>query len=269
MRLFGSLAGLIIERNALYSQVKNSLVTRDLFISTASHELRTPLTVIYGYAQWLEDYLKKDKMPELRWAEVLIKESQRMNFLINELLRVEQLKIGETQFHFKKITVKSFINSTIKKLKPEFKKHRVIVDVNIPKKSFIYGDFKKLQLAISNVLKNAVQFSPYDTTIRLKVTNTTKYFYIEIEDEGGGISKEEIPKIFKGFYKRPGPNIGMGIGLFLAKRITQQHDGDIYIKSTKNKGTTVIIKLPRVVYKSYKRKEKDKSKSLDHFQQIK
>ncbi len=256
LRLFASMASLAIEKNLLYNQVKNSLETRDLFISTASHELRTPLTTIYGYSQWIEEYVKKGKMPELKWAKIMIKESKRLNLLINELLRIEQIKIGNFQYNFKKTNLNEVIERATVSFNMEYRNHKLFVERNVPKKSNVYGDFNKLMQVFINLLNNSAKFSPMGSAIRLSLSQTSRNYSIKIQDRGAGITKKDIPKIFKGFYKGSKSKSGMGLGLFLAKNIIEEHEGKILIKSRLNQGTTVEIKLPKFDNGNRKRKIK-------------
>jgi len=247
LKLFGSLASMAIKKTQLYDETKKALETRDLFISMAGHELRTPLTTINGYIQLLQRKVKDSNTQESRWINQVAYETLRLTHLINELLEVNKIKTGLFQYVLKECKLKELLERATNSVKFKYPNHIVTLQDNIKLKSdVVIGDFDKLLSVFNNLLDNAAKFSPETSSIKVIITGTSNYLIIIIQDKGKGIDKNEIPKIFEGFYKTDTSiETGLGIGLFLAKNIIKNHHGTISISSEINKGTTAEIKLPK------------------------
>jgi len=247
LKLFGSLASLGIRKTQLYDETKQALDTRDLFISMASHELRTPLTTINGYIQLLYSRLSGHESNEGRWIQDLANEAKRMTKLVQELLAINQIKSGQLQYVFMEYHLTEIIQRALKDFHIYYPKHKVVFDPSLdPTKDFVICDYDKLLQVLHNILSNASKFSRPEDEIVVKLKLASPCLVISIQDKGAGISKEDLPKIFEGFYKGIGHyQGGMGVGLFLAKDIIDRHHGSIKVKSKENIGTTVVIRLPR------------------------
>lgn len=247
LKIFGSFATMTINKAQLFEDVKKQLELRDLFISMAAHELRTPLTTINGYIQLLSNKLPKDQSVESRWIYLLYRESQRLTALVNELLQVNRIKSGQLQYMFKECKVTEILNRAVENfrmIKPE----REVMFSNLINKSedIIIGDFDKLLQVVTNVIENADKYSSQNSTVEVKLYSLDDDVILKVKDNGIGISQKDLEKIFEGFYKvdKDSPE-GMGLGLFITKSIIKQHRGEIEIVSKLNKGTSVIIKLPK------------------------
>ncbi len=247
LKLFGAMATLAIRKTQLYDETKQALDTRDLFISLASHELRTPLTTISGYIQLLHSRLAGKATPESRWIEDLSYESLRLTKLVQELLAINQIKSGQLQYIFKEYRVSDIVKRAVKDLKIAYPEYKIILNDETHRGSdIIVCDFDKLLQVLINIVNNAVKFSPAKKEIEVGVKSKSPCIIVSVKDHGKGISKQDLPKIFEGFYK--GKNHykgGMGVGLYLAKDIIDRHHGLIKVKSRLNQGTTVEISLPR------------------------
>jgi signal transduction histidine kinase len=246
--LFGSMASLAIRKTQLYDETKQALETRDLFISTAAHELRTPLTSINGYIKLLYDSLSDKRIPESKWSEHLLWESIRLTNLINEFLEINKIKTGKLQYDFKESSLKEIINRTLLNFNFVHKGRKVVLRDNLlVRKDKIIADFDKLIQVFTNILDNAAKFSPKEKEINVNISEEDDNFIIEIKDKGKGILKNDLSKLFTEFYRgKNAQHEGMGIGLYLAKHIIEQHKGSINIQSELNKGTSLIIKLPQL-----------------------
>ncbi|HKC14356.1 MAG TPA: GAF domain-containing sensor histidine kinase [Patescibacteria group bacterium] len=245
--LFGSLASLAIKKAQLYNEVKQAADVRDLFISLAAHELRTPLTSVNGYIQLLKTRIKNRKKIPSKWVMELEMESNRLKQLVEEFLEINSIRTGKIQFDFKEASLSKIIKRSISVFgfnKPE----RKIVfknKLNSPKDTVI-GDQNKLTQVIVNVFENADKYSYPDKKILITLESKDSSYMINIADRGRGIAKEDLPKIFKGFYKgKDSLHEGMGLGLYLSKLIIDRHNGIINISSKLNEGTKVVVVLPR------------------------
>ncbi|MBI2021888.1 GAF domain-containing sensor histidine kinase [Candidatus Daviesbacteria bacterium] len=254
LKLFGPLASLAIRKTQLYDETRRALETRDLFISMAAHELRTPLTSVNGYIQLLYSKLSGGQSVESRWVEQLSWEILRLTNLVNELLEINRIKKRQLEYHWKESSLLSIIKRVILNLKFAHPNRRIEF-INLLENSLdvVIGDFDKLLQAFTNLLENAIKFSPPDKEVEVNLSSKKNYFYIVIKDQGKGIFKEDIPKVLEGFYKGlQNYREGMGIGLFLAKNIINSHHGDINIFSKPNRGTIVKVKLPKPKFNSRK-----------------
>lgn len=247
LELFGSLASLAIRKTQLLTKVKDALESRDLFMSLAAHEFRTPLTIIIATTQLLENKLAKKNLEEAKMVKQVLLESFRLTRLVNELLEISQIKTGGLRFFYTEQNIKKIIEKAIKNFKFTYPNRKIIFKDFIKNSYKIFCDFDKILQVISNLLDNAVKFSPIDSIIALILKFDAPDFVLSIKDTGIGISKKDLPYVFKSFYRGiKSRQEGMGLGLFLAKKIIEEHRGSIQIKSQQNQGTTVEIRLPKL-----------------------
>ncbi len=247
MQLFGSMASLAIRKNQLYDETKKALETRDMFISMAAHELRTPLTAIHGYGQLLRKKLTLEDSNESRWAQHLTNESTRLMILVNDLLEINRIRIGQLHYNWKECDLNEILERVVTNFPFRF------ADYNLVYKNFIkdgdysvIGDYDKLLQVIDNILDNAVKFSNRGSKIDLKLSSSAKYIKVVITDSGKGIKKEDLEKVYERYFRGSNHLVeGMGLGLYLTKNIISQHHGTVKIKSKENIGTSVIINLPK------------------------
>ncbi len=246
LQLYGSLASLAIRKAELYTEAKEGLDARNLFISMASHELRTPLTTINGYAQLLHQKLAKKEVPPKRWVEALQFETLRLRRLVNELLQVDQIKTGKFQYSFKYLNITDVLRQAIIDVKFKYPENKVNFTTKIDN-AIIHGDYDKLLQVFINILNNAAKFSGAKKEINVFLKGNGNYVMIVINDKGKGIPFREQKHIFEEFFR--GSNMktdGIGMGLFIGKKIIDEHKGFILIRSKINSGTSVEIKLPKI-----------------------
>lgn len=248
--VFGSYASLAIRKAHLFEEIKEALETRDLFISMAAHELRTPLTTISGYVQLLRTKFAKVEATEARWVEELSWEVSRLTQLVNELLEVGRINSGKLQYVWREQGLKQIIRRGIQDFQFSYPQHKVVfLDQIGNNRDILVGDFDKLLQVVINLLDNAGKFSPPGSEITVGLKFRSPYFILTIRDWGRGIAKKDLPHVFEGFYR--GKDVareGMGLGLFLAKNIVEEHHGSVHMHSRPNKGTLVEVQLPRVRY---------------------
>ncbi len=252
LMLFGSLASMAIRKADLYNEIKENLDARDLFVSMTAHELRTPLTAISGYAQLFNQKLAKGEVPPKKWAEILEYETLRLRRLVNELLQIDQIAYGEFIYNFQPLNIIDVIRQAIRDIKFKYPNHKVIIvnkinsDIDI-----VSGDYDKLLQVFINVINNAAKFSQIKKEINITVDGSRKkYVTISVRDFGKGISTKDKKRIFEKFYK--GSNTkseGIGIGLYISKRIIGDHSGIIKINSKVDQGTIVEVRLLKLDYK--------------------
>lgn len=249
--LFGSMVTLAIKKAQLYEEAKSALETRDLFISMASHELRTPLTAINGYSQLLSSRLSKTDTPEARWVNSLAMECSRMTNLVKELLTISQIRGGGYHYSWKECSLREIVNRVTENFRVAYPERSFVIDDKIPgtDSDKVVGDYDKLIQGVTNLLDNAAKFSPGTSEIILTLKSSKSSIEVQIKDHGIGIDSKDLPNVFDKYYLGSDHRReGMGLGLFLAKDIFEKHHGSIAIKTKKNKGTAVNIKLPIAQY---------------------
>lgn len=218
------------------------------FISTVSHELRTPLTSIRGFADTL--LTSYDRLtPEQREKFLLIikEQSNRLINLVENLLTVSKMQSEKDLLIYKEIDVTHYIDSTVQMLKNQYKTHKYICNYekNLPK---ILVDTDKFQQIMLNLIDNASKYSNEGSTVTVTVKqnyneNTLQIF---VKDEGIGISKEDISKIFNKFSRVDSPLTrkiqGNGLGLYITKTLVEKMNGAISVESS-SKGSEFKVKF--------------------------
>lgn len=248
LKLFGSLVSLVVRKTQLYDEAQKALELRDLFISVAAHELRTPITTIHGYVQLLHNKMKKENTPQSRWVRELHSESLRLTSLVNELLETSRIKTGQLQYVWKECNIKDVIEQSVEAFKLNHPHREVVLNYERGKHlSLVVGDYGKLIQVLNNVLDNAAKFSSATTPVLIALKIKTPFVIIQVQDEGEGIDKKDLSRIFDGFYKGgKSSQKGIGLGLYLAKSIIEEHHGSIHLHSRVSRGTLVEIRLPTV-----------------------
>lgn len=243
--LFGSLASLKIRNNLLFTELKEALETRDLFISMASHELKNPLTTTSAYAQLIQAQATKGKEIKPEWLETLLSATQRMTRMINELFDINQIKSGKMAFKFQQVDVFDVLANSITDFKSSFPFHTVLVVDKRASKEKSAVDADKLLQVFNNILNNAGKFSKPNKKITIELVSSDTTITVRITDQGPGIDAEELDRLFSEFYKgKKHSSEGLGLGLFISKRIIEAHGGQILVESEIKKGTTFTIHLP-------------------------
>jgi len=246
LKLFGAIASLTLRKTQLLSETRKNLELKDKFLALAAHELRTPITSMSGYIQLLHRKLQNSSVVEGDWIESLLQESKRLTTLIEEILEINKMNAGKLTYDFQECSIDSLLKEAIKIIEITYPHRKIVVPNKLPSLQVI-GDKLKLIKAFYNILENAVKYS--EKNVQIKITKNKSFVEIAISDLGKGISEEDLPYIFEGFFKGKG-NVeeGMGLGLFYAKNVIQSHKGKIKITSKVDKGTLVEMQLPLAEY---------------------
>ncbi|MDP4144884.1 MAG: ATP-binding protein [Bacillota bacterium] len=232
--------------NEMIDRIQHSYEQQNQFVSDASHELRTPISVIQGYANLLDRWGKNDK-DVLEESIFAIKiEAENMKDLVEKLLFLARAdkntqKIEKSDFHLNEL-----IYEVIKETKLINSTHTILSKVN--DEVLISADRKLIKQALRIFIDNSIKYTPVNGIIKLNSYKISKIMCIDIQDNGIGISSEDLPHIFDRFYRadksRTKETGGTGLGLSIAKWIIYMHKGSIEVESKLNCGTKIIIKLP-------------------------
>ena len=246
----GFISGLVAVLHDTTEQEKEERERR-LFVSNVSHELRTPLTSVKSYLEALDEgALTEPVAPD--FIKVSLDETNRMMRMVTDLLHLSRIDNATSHLDVELINFTAFITFILNrfdkmKSQDEEKKYELVRDYPITS-VWIEIDTDKMTQVIDNILNNAIKYSPDGGKITVSMKTTDDQMILSISDQGLGIPKEDLPKIFDRFYRvdkaRSRAQGGTGLGLAIAKEIIKQHNGFIWAKSEYGKGSTFTIVLP-------------------------
>ena len=246
----GFISGLVAVLHDTTEQEKEERERR-LFVSNVSHELRTPLTSVKSYLEALDEgALTEPVAPD--FIKVSLDETNRMMRMVTDLLHLSRIDNETSHLDVELINFTAFITFILNrfdkmKSQDEEKKYELVRDYPITS-VWIEIDTDKMTQVIDNILNNAIKYSPDGGKITVSMKTTDDQMILSISDQGLGIPKEDLPKIFDRFYRvdkaRSRAQGGTGLGLAIAKEIVKQHNGFIWAKSEYGKGSTFTIVLP-------------------------
>lgn len=243
----GFVNGLIVVLHDVTEQEKLDRERRE-FVSNVSHELRTPLTTMKSYLEALSEGAIKDEELGPRFLSVTRTETERMIRLVNDLLDLSRMDSRNFTINPGWVNFSSFLNQIIDRFEMT-KERNVHFSRLFPKESvFVEIDEDKLTQVIDNIISNAMKYSPEGGSITSRIKVLDDHIEVSISDQGIGIPKDNLNKVFERFYRvdraRTRQLGGTGLGLAIAKEIIGVHGGDIWAKSQEGKGTTIIFTLP-------------------------
>jgi PAS domain S-box-containing protein len=228
-------------------ELKKQEAERDFFISTASHELKTPITSVKAYIQLLMSMHTDHKDPFLESALASVdRQIVKLTNLISGMLDISKIKSGSFFLYKEDFNINSLIEEVIEEIKQVSSNYQFSflkeAEINF------YGDRERIGQVISNLLTNAVKYSPDATDIRVTSAIADNEIIVSVQDSGIGINKTDQGKIFNRFYRVEGKNErtfpGFGIGLFICQDIVQRHEGKIGVTSEPGKGSIFYFSLP-------------------------
>ncbi|MBZ2090556.1 cell wall metabolism sensor histidine kinase VicK [Streptococcus parasanguinis] len=248
----GFISGLVAVLHDTTEQDKEERERR-LFVSNVSHELRTPLTSVKSYLEALDDgALSEPVAPD--FVKVSLNETNRMMRMVTDLLSLSRIDNETSQLDIELTNFTAFITFILNRFdkiksqsQEDSKKYELIREYPISP-IWVEIDTDKMTQVIDNILNNAIKYSPDGGKIKVGMKTTDAQLIISISDEGLGIPKKDLPRIFDRFYRvdkaRSRAQGGTGLGLAIAKEIVKQHKGFIWAKSEYGKGSTFTIVLP-------------------------
>ncbi|MGM0501194.1 MAG: two-component system histidine kinase PnpS [Bacillota bacterium] len=222
---------------------------RTEFVSNVSHELKTPLTSIKGYVETLLE-IDPDGKTYQSFLKVIKDETNRLEVLIEDILDLSKIesKVSQEQ---KEVDLKQVINNVLSLVEPKANDKEVDLKLQLGEElPVVKGDYNQLSRMMINLIDNAIKYTPQGGFVKLKSKVKQEQLIIEVEDNGLGIPKEDLSRIFERFYRvdkgRSRKLGGTGLGLSIVKHIIENHGGEIEVESKLEQGTKFIIKLPVV-----------------------
>src|SRR3989440_551160 len=224
-----------------------TIEARDALMLAASHELKTPLTTLKGLSELLLDFdLSESQRREL--LQDLHGQADRMEKLIGDILAVSRIDSGRISVDFSRADVARVVQHVCEEVRPMLKgralKCRIPEDVPA-----VMGEARKLHQILVNLVNNAIKYSEPGTQITLSVRADRSAVRFEVSDQGGGIRKEHMPRLFEKVYRAAEPlgrrTSGTGLGLYIVRSLVTMLGGQVHVRSRHGKGTVFVITLPR------------------------
>lgn len=229
----------------MMGELQQAYLQQQRFISDASHELRTPIQVLEGHLNLLKRWGKNDAQILEESLDTSLQEVQRMRSLIEELLNLARMEEKDVKNHVNLLEETQIVVDETKRLHPQAE---IIINCNEEMRYEAAISKDAYNQIVRNLLQNAIRYSENFPNVRISLTNQLNYHKIEVEDNGIGIPKDAIPRIFDRFFRvdeaRSREQGGTGLGLAIVKMLVEKYDGRISVKSEHKVGTTFIIELP-------------------------
>lgn len=240
------------------TELRRLEMVRKDFVANVSHELRTPLTSIRGYIEALLDGAKDDPESSTQFLNIILKQSDRLNLILEDLLQLSKIESGQVHFKREPLHIQSIIERTLAMIKPlaDKKRHRLVsfVDDHLPS---VLGDEDRLIQILSNLLDNAVKYTPENGTITVAAhpvsddaeqPSTVTAVELSVTDTGIGIPEMERPRVFERFYRvdkaRSRELGGTGLGLAIVRHIAEGLGGRVWVEANTPTGSRFVVQLP-------------------------
>jgi len=229
-------------------KLKNADDAQRKFLSNVSHDFRSPLTSIKGYVEAIKDGTIPPEIQE-KYLEIIIFETERLTKLTSNLLELNSFDDNGIILHKSEFDINAMIKQIALSFEGTFKKKKLVLNlVFSEKEQFVYGDMDKIQQVLYNLIDNAAKFSNQDSSIRVTTEQKGNKVMIAVKDNGIGIPKDSLNRIWDRFYKtdisRGKDKKGTGLGLSIVKEIITAHEENISVVSTEGVGTEFIFSLP-------------------------
>jgi two-component system phosphate regulon sensor histidine kinase PhoR len=245
----GKEPGMVLVFNDITRLKRLETVRRD-FVSNVSHELKTPITSIIGFVETLKTGGSGKEGDHERFMDIILKNSRRLNSIVEDLLSLSRIE-QETErgtVALERNDICSILSSAVAQYETPARKKNITIDLNCDTAITIRGNASLLVQAVGNLIDNAIKYSARDTDIRVSARREESSVIVEVQDNGNGIPREHLPRIFERFYRvdkgRSRDLGGTGLGLAIVKHIVLAHGGHISVDSMLGKGSTFTITFP-------------------------
>jgi two-component system, OmpR family, sensor histidine kinase CiaH len=236
-------AGAVFVFRAVRRQLKFSQEQQN-FMMALTHELKTPIAVTKLNLETLQKR-KLEESQQQRLIQTTIQEANRLNSLCNNMLLSSQIETSGFKISAEEINCSDLVNDCTQDFVVRYPQINIVS--SIAKDIFINGDRLLLQMAVNNLIDNAIKYSPKETTITIQLAQEKNKITLQVKDQGKGIAGEEKKKIFQKFYRSGNEATkgakGTGLGLYLTQKITQQHNGNIFVADNMPTGSIFTITL--------------------------
>ncbi|PLT31187.1 two-component system histidine kinase PnpS [Peribacillus deserti] len=230
------------------TELKRLEQIRKDFVANVSHELKTPITSIKGFTETLLDGALHDEKSLKHFLSIVLKESDRMQTLIQELLDLSKIEQQGFSLSIQKLDAHKLVQETV----PMYEHRAALKGITLSYSSpgsmvKIEGDYNRIKQILINLISNAIAYTPSGGSVEVNLEETDQYAKIRVKDTGIGIAQEELPRIFERFYRidkaRSRNYGGTGLGLAIVKHLVEAHKGQIQVNSEPGKGTEFTVLL--------------------------
>ena len=245
----GRIDGTVFVLNDI-TKLRNLERIRKDFVSSVSHELRTPLSIISGYTETLLDGAMDDPQHSAEFLKIILEATAQLTALVNDVLDLSRIESGQIVYQFMPVDIKSVIAKSVGLLKLSLEKKHIRLVLKIPEDlPPVHADAVYLEIVIRNLLDNAIKYvNEQNGAIWISAFREDNNIHVEVEDNGIGIAKEDISRIFERFYRvdkaRSRQLGGTGLGLSIVKHIVLAHKGNVEVRSRVNQGTVFSVIFP-------------------------
>jgi signal transduction histidine kinase/HAMP domain-containing protein len=231
-----------------YEELRQLDDLKTQFINIAAHELRTPLGAMMGYASFVEKRSPEKLRGPMRF---MVASTLRMRTMVDAMLAIQGLDAGTTFLRLTSVDVRGIIQRISTDFQPMAELEDHVLEVSLPEDlPPVQGDAEKIGLVLSNLVSNAIKFTPEKGRIQITARDRGYDILVSVSDNGVGIAPEDHERIFERFYQARAEHIaghgGIGIGLTIVKHLVELHGGDIWVKSELGEGSTFFFTLPKV-----------------------
>ncbi|HUD47273.1 MAG TPA: ATP-binding protein [Candidatus Baltobacteraceae bacterium] len=220
------------------------------FVGNVSHELRTPLSLIKGFTETLLDGAMNDPQQAARFLQKIDKHSDRLLFLIEDLLAISRLESGQVALNVQPLDLHDVAQRVLDDLAARATARKTALDNQIPARTTVWADAERLQQVLFNLADNAIKYGKGEGSVAVgaRAVGSDK-MEVFVSDDGPGIPPDAIGRVFERFYRvdraRSRESGGTGLGLAIVKHIVQAHGGEAWVRSELQKGSTFYFTLPR------------------------
>ena len=227
------------------------------FVANVSHELRTPLTSIKGYVEALLDGGKDDPATAAAFLEIIMRQSNRLNLILDDLLQLSQIESGQVLFRREPVELRALLERTVAVIKPLADKKHHTIELSLPDEYVVLeGDEERLVQVFINLLENAVKYTPDQGRISMSIRHAAQsrtasprpMIEVVVADSGIGIPEADRPRVFERFYRvdkaRSRELGGTGLGLAIVKHIVEAHSGHVWVEGNAPRGSRFVVHLP-------------------------
>jgi len=236
--------------NSMIERVESSQRSQRDFVANVSHELKTPLTSIQGFAQAILDETADTPEARRQAVQIIYDESGRMHRMALDLLDLARLEAGTADLKMSAVDVMVLLQNIVEKFTPQAQRTGIRLQLEVPPDlPMLPGDGDRLAQVFTNLVDNALKFTPAGGEVRLSATKAGAGIEVSITDTGVGVPNAALPRLFDRFYqvdvsRAGGKAHGAGLGLAIVREILDAHNGKISVRSELGHGTTFVIHLP-------------------------
>ncbi|WP_456272189.1 sensor histidine kinase [Bacillus sp. AK031] len=234
--------------NILASSLEEVDKKRREFLQNVSHELRTPLSYMQGYTEVILEGTDPAKEQTDKYVSIIHNEAGRMSRLVHDLLDLAQLEDDSYPMKCDPLPFAQLVLDVVERFKLPAAQKKMNISMDLDDDIIVNGDADRLEQVVSNLLDNAIRYTPEGKTVNVHLSAEQETAKLIIQDSGQGIPEEDLPRVMERFYRvnkaRTRKEGGTGLGLSIVYHIVKKHDGEVEIESEYGSGTSIVIKLP-------------------------